>query len=144
MISTNFQFLFWQNLHSSCADNGSIIIPTSWIIFPREGWSPPSPFRPIAHDLSDILNHNVISVTLLPGPFHPSYLGPLCYLQSRANHRSSEVLWNRSKLPLHLSLHVKTVYQEWNGVIWLQVTFQKFYFACLYYEQFGQSYIQTE
>ena len=47
MISTNFQFLFWQNIHS-CADNGSIFIPTSWIIFLRGGCSPPSPFRPIA------------------------------------------------------------------------------------------------
>ena len=55
MISTNFQFLFWQNLHY-CADNGSIFIPTSWIIFHRGGCSPPSPFRPIARA---VLNYSV-------------------------------------------------------------------------------------
>ena len=49
MISTNFQFLFWQNLHS-CDDNGSIFIPTSGIIFPREGQGTPGPFRPTARD----------------------------------------------------------------------------------------------
>ena len=64
MISTNFQFLCWQNLHY-CADNSSIFIPTSWIIFPRGGCSPPSPFRPNARGLLTVRHLKQTTINMM-------------------------------------------------------------------------------
>ena len=49
-------FWWFQQTSNFCSDKifipvtGSIFIPTSWIIFPREGQGPPGPFRPTARD----------------------------------------------------------------------------------------------